>query len=668
MLAIAGRTFYCGDFHTHWYFDLRNPSLFLAALSHWEVDFVVLQAQGVEWQADAFDRFSRDFGCGVRFFPGAELQYEKWHVALWRNDRPLRMRAGLSEIESLDALRPLTRLIAYAHPGPKDLPLVRELFQRGLIDAVQWPDPGKAEGAMEWYAECLRDGVRIPVVAGMDVHYLHAAYPSEKVFYQGDVHPSRHIVGHPMVTWVEADRCDAESLLAAVRAGRSVAMNMETQETFGPENLRAVFSSAGAAAQMAERRARRAEWRLEALDACATRLRAAGAPRLTRCHVPVSEGRFAERDVASGQEVRLPYPVLREESSAFQPALLEADGLRKVFAVRSSWPVVVQATPRVTRAGSAFACAVDVTLRNVTDDVLTGELVLRGALWPEEPRRAVPALTPGTELSMSVPVPMPAQPCVETPVRIEFIMRDGTVLRMEQEIAFAAALYCGGRSPWAEHEFTIAMDRPDRVMAPLGNYSGPADVSARVTLSWDESAFYLFAQVTDDVHHTASLPPAVLGNRDPGSEMFLNDSIEVGIDPLNLKDLSLGRVYNFNAGRDSTGTPRVIYFARPVLAPGPVTLGGWCRDCYPLKGSVEVDRDEAAKRTTYRLTMPWCDLEPLSPLARRPFGFSMLVGDNDGDVWSRKHVYWGGNTSDKKPRTWTSVPFVGPADVSGGGA
>lgn len=658
MLTLNGKPFYCGDFHTHWYFDLHNPALFLAALNHWEIDFVVLQAQAVEWQAAAFDRFSRDLGCAIRFFPGAELQYEKWHVALWRNDLPLRMHPGLSEIESLQALRPLTRLIAYAHPAEKDLPLVRDLFQRGLIDALQWPDPGKAPNAQAWYDACLREGLRLPVVAGMDVHYLHAAYTDDKVFYQHHLHPSRHVVGHPMVTWVQADRCEQDDILAAVRAGRSLAMNMETRELFGPPDLVAAFRTSDALAELDRRRARRADWRLDPLDPCATRLKlAADLPQAT-LRIPVGDNAFSSVSLAPDRELRLPHPVLREGSSAFQPVLLEAGGLRKVFAVRSSWPVSLTMTPRVTRADDVFACALDIDLRNTTDTLLSGELTLTGDLWPLPARCPVPALAPGMRQSLTIPVPMPARPTLETPVRLELALQDGTRLRMEQETVFVAALYCRGRTPWAEHPFTFAVDRPDHVFAPLGNYAGPADLSARVTLSWDETALYLFAQVTDDTHHTTSLPPAVLGNLHPGSELFLNDSLEIGIDPLNLKDLSLGRVYNFNAGTDSAGVPRVIYFARPVLAPGPVTLGGWCKDCYPRQGRVEVDRDDTARLTTYRLTMPWPDLMPLSPLDRRPFGFSMLVSDNDGDTWSRKHIYWGGNTSDKKPRTWTTVSFL----------
>ncbi len=147
-------------------------------------------------------------------------------------------------------------------------------------------------------------------------------------------------------------------------------------------------------------------------------------------------------------------------------------------------------------------------------------------------------------------------------------------------------------------------------------------------IGWSDEFLFLEVDVRDASHHQSV---------EKGFDLWREDSLQIGFDPL--FDAVKGARYQADdyeyvfALGERAGVRSLRYA-------GPASVG----DAPEVR--TEIQRDERANRTLYRIAFPWESLRPLEPGVGRTFGLSILQNDFDGR--ERHTVEWGGGIADVK--------------------
>lgn len=169
---------------------------------------------------------------------------------------------------------------------------------------------------------------------------------------------------------------------------------------------------------------------------------------------------------------------------------------------------------------------------------------------------------------------------------------------------------------------------PTRAAMERGEWSGPADLSARVYLAWDAGHFYLAARVRDDVHV----------QQHSGETIWMNDCLQFALDTRND---ALSPEITGHSGYDAND----YNFALALTPAGPETY------CFVERGDTVSAGPRnyplAIKRgngeTCYELAIPWEALRPLAPRAGSALAGSFVIFDVDGPD-EKQASYWLGLT------------------------
>lgn len=161
-----------------------------------------------------------------------------------------------------------------------------------------------------------------------------------------------------------------------------------------------------------------------------------------------------------------------------------------------------------------------------------------------------------------------------------------------------------------EKELLILNTRKDIYPPDPGiKWKGPEDLSGKFFLAWDQDAFYLMAEITDDEHN----------NPFRDEMIWAGDSIQFAFDTRN--DALPGTVNYNNNDYDygvAAGKQPWCWHAPEQKLTGPA-------------GELESQISREGNRTVYRIRIPWTRLAPLSPEPGRIFGFAMVIRDRDGE-------------------------------------
>lgn len=146
----------------------------------------------------------------------------------------------------------------------------------------------------------------------------------------------------------------------------------------------------------------------------------------------------------------------------------------------------------------------------------------------------------------------------------------------------------------------------DAQAVPELQWKGPADLSVKAALAYDDQALRLEVDVTDDRHSPAASP----------FTLWQGDSLQVA---LRLRDRDASYL-EFDAALDAAGHPRS--WVTQNVPGGKFVPGALPADC-----ALAVTRADG--HTLYRLALPWADLGEAGP-PHAPFRLDFLVNDNDG--------------------------------------
>lgn len=169
-------------------------------------------------------------------------------------------------------------------------------------------------------------------------------------------------------------------------------------------------------------------------------------------------------------------------------------------------------------------------------------------------------------------------------------------------------------------------------------WSGPADLSHRTLLGWDDDYFYVFSEVADDIHE----------NNAVDGDIWEGDSLQLAIDSFNDADGKVGYDaddHEFTFAMDK----------KPWSHQGPPT-----RQTPGEAAGVRqyIIRNAEAKTTTYRIAIPRQMLTPLKLREKTVFALALCFNDKDTGE-ARYHLNFGNGIGEvKNPALFEKMVLV----------
>lgn len=208
-----------------------------------------------------------------------------------------------------------------------------------------------------------------------------------------------------------------------------------------------------------------------------------------------------------------------------------------------------------------------------------------------------------------------------------------------------------GVSPEEQLAEAPAIQLADGTFVSLGggSHSGENDLGGKLWLTWDDGNLYFTAQVKDDRHEIPNTGEKIWGNDSIQMALAL-DADSLGEEFDRLVDLQLQKDPNFAASNRSnyyevtisdTMEGPTIWVHKDVAA-GSVSY-------QMTDAQAEIQRDEAAKTTTYWVSFPWSSLPPMDPNQVPEMLMSVLVNDCDSGL-RKGYIEWGSGIGQSKNR------------------
>jgi hypothetical protein len=175
--------------------------------------------------------------------------------------------------------------------------------------------------------------------------------------------------------------------------------------------------------------------------------------------------------------------------------------------------------------------------------------------------------------------------------------------------------------------------------------SGKTD-TAKATFEWDDKALYVDIRVTDDVFHQTRTDGTIW--REDGVQIAFDTHPELDALYEPLASVFTKKVTQLSIAKTPKG---VLVWRDKTHNKGELPTG-------QVKGLVkaEVDRDEAAKVTHYRIAIPWQQIGLDGPRPGKALGIAVLVNDSDGPGTPRRGLeLFSGIMNDKSHTLYGSI-------------
>jgi len=646
MIESNGEKVFLGDFHTHWYWDKENPTCYLAGMKSMGLDFALL-CDG--WKrASECDSLAVASGSGARFIAAKELGYGFAHIVVLLDDpakeAELRLKSGNPSPE--DAFRrakELSPLVIFAHPGKnwsaaydgKSYAPLASLFEKGLLDAVQTEDAEVYRGISGIL------GLEPPSLGGIDCHACDRLDPEPPWLYGSRKPAFTHI--RPCgasSTALLCDSLDVNSIVKAVKGGLSARFDFDTGALVGPAKAIGRLEASGFKALWAGRKSKRdsIEIACEGLTVGSRGRIKVLSPKVASVSFPsVAAPEWVFRKVEGDEMETPPVPVFNRRDSDYYPLAVEySGGERELYAVLVKKPLSAKIDWRSELAGEGgIRRIVSLALSNNSLEPIDFEASVSGSLTFLRGSFAG-SLDAGLSKTLEFEVSALTEPGFEYEAEARVVSGGCELAALKAKISFPLCRKLPeGASPWRRHDAPAILRDKSQVMALTGPFDecwkGPDDLSASISLWWDDRALHLFAELKDSKFF----------QRWTDWETFWGDSIQFMIDPAKTRSRGYGANYEFAGAFTVNGPELMLWYA-------PSSGAEQARELWK-DPEFAIERDEAQKTTSYKLSLPWSKLAPFAPRKGASFNFMFLANDNDGTVLNRKcALFYGGNLAELK--------------------
>lgn len=604
-MVLGDLTVQIGGFHDHWLRNgTDNPTLLMAAMQYYGYDFICLMDSAIEG-ADTVKKQVEEWLDGVAVYIGHEDMYGFGHMLNINNDyeRDFNSLDYINEFKKAKSEKGFTALAHICYPKSFEHIVKKEgaidyLIDNNLVDAIQLERPG------DWkYVEHrAREGKKLPLVGGWDSHRIKDKKGLTNALYFKNANPDGHLDSAPkMRTIVFCEDNSFESILSAVRAGKTVLEYVETKELFGSPEYVEALKSRGYIEKMEERVEKYSQYSfappvLTSGDTATLKFSISG-----KVYYPDAKlNKLVGKTDENGNFVLDSVPMPVNQDMSYIPIAIEGENGGRLYAVKVKNKINVSVYP-VYRDGKRYI------LLKSEEAPINAEIKVK---------LPVPVNIVADINKDGVLIPLPDD--VPTIFDYDLIVRSGNCERRyaERTCAISVGRFSGD---W-ENVRSYKMNSPE-FCGGYGNnrkYPGEDEFSMTFGFAYDEDNFYCRMNVTDAVH----VPPPY------GEQMYNGDCVYFALEP-----------------KVSHGHPAQSTGSLSLSIGAPVEAGPVAQSDLSLSGTDYLKKFEQYEGgRIIEIAIPWSDISKIYPItAEKNTDMAIGVGatnDNgagvvDGMMWPR---------------------------------
>jgi hypothetical protein len=636
-----------GGFHDHWKRTGQdNPALLLAALDYYHYDFMCLM--GGDSVSDPMTKKGIEaYSKNKKIYLGKEQFFGWGHVVTVRNHPKGIDNSSADYWGEMRRLKAGGGLVAMAHPvshpGSDSIifrtGVMDSMLAAGVIDAAQ-PELEPAE--IEWMERRNREGKKVPVICGWDIHYVLDLPGLPPVLYDTSRTPYGHLDsgGRFRNIIIGADNT-FESILAAVRDGRSVIEDMRPGPAHGKlygERRWVKYLEDHGYHEMIRRLDSIRDSKTLAVDKKEIHV---GDPLTLRFSEPCTvriPGTLTEPVTVKTDGNGILHidkmPALLDRDRTFYPvAAYYKDGTERDFAIVLDHKFSFDVYPSLKDGKNFLKIRFTRSIKGKVSPVVDGQQLPEQSFEGEEALVDITALHPAYDRAVVY--------------QIRVTDEEGVSRTKDGYVNFTTARYFPGS--WEQLPAVLLNTADREIMPGYGTtrpYPGPDVFSAEIKFAWTEKHFLMHVKVVDSVNYNPYMT----------SKSYQGDVIQLGIDPMLRRSTSLGHTHMFNLSLSPKG---------PLLWRWKSAVEEKSDSYTPLPEDVPL-WDKYLKITPwkkgiiYDLKLPWSQLAPAHPAPGKQLGIYVLIANNNGHSFLDMFgwPYYLENGGYLKPHTWGFLTLI----------
>ncbi len=615
MIEIGGEKVFIGDFHTHWYWDKENPTLFVAGMYNLGLDFALLCGDYSE--SKNIDSFCKIYEVPFRCFPGKEICTEKAHIVCWVDKNFEKKLEDIPE-NPYKFLKEKTKLVILAHPGKNWAdayngsykPLL-SLYRNNLIDAIQPQE-------YEPYKIFKKENVKISVVGGFDIHACKPFIKYPFYLFKKRYPVFKHITPcSAYTTLVVAKDFNEKSIISAIKNKMAVSFNVETYEFIGNEEIVSFLKSNGFIKKWKEEIRKRQNTKIKGGIIIGEKSKIFFKTDKEIKYFILPDNSFYKSRKLRKREIIVSQILKRE--NFYVPLTIKKGDITNFYGILVKSPVKTKILPLVKKTTGNYTPFIEILLQNRMKKNLKLNL---NVLFNNEKEEFI--LNLSTRKRLLIPVSVDSLSS-EYRTNIEIQSKKFNI-DYDLKISFPICKY--GKNPWHIDKETSIKIKKENIYN-IEYWNGKDDLSGDINLYWDENNFYLYAEIIDDIFYQIW----------EDWETFWGDSIQFSFSPSLTKIDSYGFNYELVIAKTKKGNEIFVWNKYGTTQQVKKLYKG---------GFLDIVRDEENKKIIYKLKIPWKFFKEFKPKETKRFLFSLIVFDNDGIIMKRKWAFYGENIAVRK--------------------
>ena len=618
MIEIENKKIFIGDFHTHWYWDKENPTLFISGMYNLGYDFVLL-CDGYN-ESKKIDDFCKIYEIPFRVFPGKEIGTENAHIVLWVDENFEKYLSEIPNKKPYKFLKEKTKLVILAHPAENWAdtfngtyePLLN-LYKEKLIDAIQ---PEKYTP----YEIFKNEKIKISVVGGLDIHACKPFIRYPFYLFNKKYPPFKHITPcSTYATIVISDGLDEANVINSIKNCLSVSYNFLTEEFIGDKEIVEFLIENKFIEKFKEEIKRRNKVKLkgEIFVEHEGKIYFEDSQKIKYFIIPSKSFKDIRKIKVDKKIGKIKISQILNRENFYVPLSIKNEKTN-FYGVLVKSPFETIISSLVKEKNGKYKTFVEILVKNRIKKSLKMELDLE-SLKGENKYKFI------LKEKKRILIPFDVKDLTnEYNFKIN-LKSNLSHLNYEAKVSFPVCKYT--KNPWKiDPEISIKIRKEN--ICNIENWLGEEDLSGDINLYWNEKFFYLYAEIKDDIFYQKWVD----------WETFWGDSIQFAFGPYLKKIDGYGYNYELIISKTKKGNEIFIWNEYGKIEQ--------IRKLYK-EGFLDVIRDEKDKKTIYKLAIPWKFFKFIPEVGKR-FLFSVIVLDNDGIVMKRKWFYYGENIGVRK--------------------